>query len=86
MALYDEFFSMVSIFNKLGVRYAIVGGIALAFHGRSRFTRDIDVLVNEDDMDLVKTGLGSLGYEETPEPWMLANTTLTLRRFLSVQG
>jgi hypothetical protein len=86
MDLYDEFFSMISMFNRLGMRYAIVGGIALAFHGRPRFTRDIDVLVNEDDMNLLKAGLGSLGYEETADPWMLPNTTLTLRRFLKVQG
>jgi len=86
MALYDEFFSIVSAFNKLGVRYAIVGGIALAFHGSPRFTRDIDVLVNEDDMDLVKTGLDSLGYEEMAEPWMFPDSTLTMRRFLNVQG
>jgi hypothetical protein len=86
MDLYVEFFSAVSMFNKLGIRYAIVGGIALAFHGRLRFTRDVDVLVNGDNMELVTTGLGSLGYEETAEPWMLPNTTLTLRRFLKVEG
>ena len=86
MDLYDEFFSLISMFNKLAIRYAIVGGIALAFHGKPRFTRDVDVLINEADMDLLKTGLGSLGYEETAEPWMLPNTTLTLRRFLKVEG
>ncbi len=86
MDLYDEFFSVISMFNKLAVKYAIVGGIALAFHGKPRFTRDVDVLINEADMDLVKTGLGNLGYEETAEPWMLPNTALTLRRFLKVEG
>ena len=86
MDLYDEFFSVISMLNKLAVRYAIVGGIAPAFHGKPRFTRDIDVLINEADMELLKTGLGSLGYEETAEPWMLPNTTLTLRRFLKVEG
>ena len=86
MDLYDEFFSVISVFNKLAIRYAIVGGIALAFHGKPRFTRDVDVLIDEADMDLLKTGLGKLGYEETAEPWMLPNTTLTLRRFLKVEG
>jgi hypothetical protein len=86
MDFYDEFFSVISMFNKLTIRYAIGGGIALAFHGKPRFTRDVDVLTNEADMDLLKTGLGGLGYEETAEPWMLPNTTLTLRHFLKVEG
>ena len=86
MDLYDEFFSIISKFNRLGIRYAIVGGIALAFHGRPRFTRDIDILANGEDLEVLKTGLDSLGYEETAEPWVLPNTTLTLRRFLKVQG
>ncbi|GLI34937.1 hypothetical protein [Desulforhabdus amnigena] len=86
MNLYDEFFSMISMLNKLGIRYAVVGGIALAFHGRPRFTRGVDFLVHHKDMDLLKTALERLGYEETAEPWMLTNTTLILHRFLKVEG
>jgi hypothetical protein len=33
-------------FEEAGVEYALVGGYALAAHGFSRFTEDIDVLVN----------------------------------------
>jgi hypothetical protein len=86
MNLYDEFFSMISLFNEFGIRYAVVGGIALAFHATPRFTRDIDVLVHKDDMTLLKTAVDRLGYEETAEPWILANTTLTLHRFLKIEG
>jgi hypothetical protein len=86
MNLYDEFFSIVALFTKLGIRYAVVGGIALAFHGRPRFTRDIDILVHQDDMSLLAKALDRLGYEETAEPWILTNTTLTLRRFLKVDS
>ncbi len=69
MNLYDEFFSMISLFNTHGIRYAVVGGIAMAFHARPRFTRDIGVLVHEDDLSFVKIAMGRLGYEETAEPW-----------------
>ena len=86
MNLYDEFFSIISLFNELGIRYAVVGGIALASHARPRFTRDIDVLVHQDDMSLLKMAMGRLGYEETAEPWILTNTTLTLHRFLKIEG
>ncbi|MFZ2448126.1 MAG: hypothetical protein WAW37_17350 [Syntrophobacteraceae bacterium] len=86
MNLYDEFFLMVSLFNELEIRYAVVGGIALAFHARPRFTRDIDVLVHQDDMGLLKTAMDRLSYEETAESWELMNTTLTLHRFLKIEG
>jgi len=85
MNLYDEFFSIISMLNKLGIRYAVVGGIALAFHGRPRFTRDVDFLVHQEDMSLLKMALARLGYEETAEPWLLTNTTLTLHRFLKIE-
>ena len=86
MNLYKEFFSIISLFNKVGIRYAVVGGIALAFHARPRFTRDIDVLVHKDDMSLLKTAMDRSGYEETEEPWILTNSTLTLHRFLKIEG
>lgn len=86
MNLYDEFFSIMSFFNKLGIRYAVVGGIALAFHGKPRFTRDIDILIHQDDMDLLLMVMDRSGYQETAEPWTFPNTALTLRRFLKVEG
>jgi hypothetical protein len=85
MNLYDEFFSIISMVNKFGIRYAVVGGIALAFHGRPRFTRDVDFLMHHKDMDLLKMALERLGYEEMAEPWKLTNTTLILHRFLKVE-
>jgi hypothetical protein len=84
--LYDEFFSIISLLSGLGIRYAVGGGIALAFHARPRFTRDIDILVHQDDMSLVKMAMDRLGYEETAEPSDLADTPLNLHRFLKIEG
>lgn len=86
MELYDEFFSFIGYLNKLGARYAVVGGIAVAFHGRPRFTRDIDILVHPDDLGLARMAFDRLGYVETAEPWTFRNTNLTLHRFLKVRG
>ncbi|MGQ9498122.1 MAG: nucleotidyl transferase AbiEii/AbiGii toxin family protein [Desulfotomaculales bacterium] len=33
-------------FNELGVRYVLVGGIAMNIHGRPRMTHDVDFLVD----------------------------------------
>jgi len=86
MNLYDEFFAIVAMLNQCRIRYAVVGGIALAFHGRPRFTRDVDFLVHQKDMDVLKMALERLDYEETAEPWMLPDTPLVLHRFLKVEG
>lgn len=38
--------------NDAGIRYLVVGGVAVNLHGYSRFTGDIDVLVALDDTNL----------------------------------
>ncbi|HOX36456.1 MAG TPA: nucleotidyltransferase family protein [Candidatus Brocadiia bacterium] len=70
MELYNEFLAAISAFNRDGVRYAVVSGIALAFHGRPRFTRDIDIMIHPEGLDKVRRCLSSLGYIESAEPWM----------------
>jgi hypothetical protein len=37
MELYDEFFQLIQALNDAGVTYAVVGGIAMAFHDEPRF-------------------------------------------------
>lgn len=38
-----DFRDLFVAFNAAQVRYLLVGGYALAFHGRPRFTKDLDV-------------------------------------------
>lgn len=40
-----DFADFIATLNGHGVEYVIVGGHALAFHGRVRATKDLDVLV-----------------------------------------
>ena len=86
MNLYDEFFAITGVLNELGVRYAVVGGIAMAFHGRPRFTRDIDILVSPEDFDLARTAFDRLGYKQYTKPWTFIKTNLTLHRFVKIVG
>jgi hypothetical protein len=48
--------------DQLGVPYAVVGGMALFFHGYRRFTEDVDVLVTRDGLRLIHERLEGLGY------------------------
>lgn len=41
-------------FNENGVRYCLVGGLALAHHSIPRLTQDVDVLVLPEDLPLVQ--------------------------------
>lgn len=45
MRLQKDLREFIELFNSNGVEYLIVGGFALAFHGRPRYTGDIDLLV-----------------------------------------
>ncbi|MDK3160279.1 nucleotidyltransferase [Kamptonema cortianum] len=81
MELYREFFNLVKALNDAGVEYAVVGGIALAFHGRPRFTKDIDLLIGPGEIEKCRRVIESLGYRETTDPWDFKMTHVTLHRF-----
>jgi len=42
MNVFDEFSHIVRMLEERGLRYALVGGIAMAFYTEPRFTRDIE--------------------------------------------
>ncbi len=48
--------------NEAGARYVLIGGFAVIAHGASRFTKDIDLLVDDapDNIARVKRGLAIL--------------------------
>jgi len=45
-AKWEDVTSLARYLDEQGVEYALVGGYALAAHGFSRFTEDVDILVN----------------------------------------
>ena len=44
----DKWIDVCRLLNSRGVEYLVVGGVAMALHGRMRATKDIDVLVPRD--------------------------------------
>ena len=85
MKLYDEFFKIISAFEKENVEYALVGGLAMAFHDNPRFTGDIDILVVPDQIEKIGDLLKNLDYFESAKPWKFEKTNITLRRFLKLK-
>jgi hypothetical protein len=43
----------VDLFESLGIGYALIGGIASMYYGRSRFTEDVDFVADAGHMDLL---------------------------------
>ncbi|MBO9634960.1 MAG: nucleotidyltransferase [Chitinophagaceae bacterium] len=69
MILAQDFEDFIALLNKHKVEYMVVGGYALAFHGKPRHTGDLDIWIgiskkNADKMlKVVKEfGLAALGF------------------------
>jgi predicted nucleotidyltransferase len=68
MILAQDFEEFIALLNKYQVEYMVVGGYALAFHGKPRHTGDLDIWIGISKvnagqmMKVVKEfGLGALG-------------------------
>ena len=48
--------------HELGIPYAVVGGMALFFHGFRHFTEDVDILVTREGLKEIHQRLEGLGY------------------------
>jgi hypothetical protein len=48
--------------DRLGIPYAIAGGMAMFFHGYRRFTEDVDILVTAEGLKRIHEELEGRGY------------------------
>ena len=67
-----DFKEFIQSLNDNQVRYLVVGGYAVAFHGHPRYTKDMDIWIEmgpENAARLIKAleqfGFGSLGLQTT---------------------
>jgi len=51
MELYEELIGLIDVLSIAQIDYALCGGIAVAFYGYPRFTRDIDLLIRRENLD-----------------------------------
>lgn len=71
MVLNQDFKEFIQSLNESDVRYLIIGGYAVAFHGHPRYTKDLDVWIELSQGNaanilkaLTQFGFGSLGLTE----------------------
>jgi hypothetical protein len=83
MMLSKDFKEFIELLNAHNVRYLVVGGYAVAFHGYPRYTKDLDVWIElspENADNIIKTmeafGFGSLGLK--PEDFLESDQIIQL--------
>jgi hypothetical protein len=61
--MYQDFKDLLSAFNAHRVKYLIIGGYAVALHGRPRATQDLDLFIKPDpaNAQAVHSALASFG-------------------------
>jgi len=82
MNLYNEFFSIIEVFEKNDISYAVIGGFAMSFHEEPRFTEDIDILVSHEHLEKSKKLLDNLRFFSSTDPHPFLDTSLVLYRFV----
>jgi hypothetical protein len=86
MNVFQEFYQILKHLQAERIDYALIGGVAVAFHTEPRFTRDIDILIRQNDLEGVSKILKDEGYFQSASPWTFRDSKTTLFRFLKVRN
>lgn len=62
MGLKQAILQIHDLLDRVNIRHALIGGFALAVHGISRATGDIDLLIDEDDRENLIRQLAPVGF------------------------
>jgi hypothetical protein len=54
MDLHPDFKDLLVEFGRFGVKFALLGGYAVGYHGRPRATKDLDLLISGLDGNLAR--------------------------------
>lgn len=89
MNLVDELHRIAAALEGAGVRYAVCGGLAVTVHGAPRTTKDIDLIIDAEQVDAVLELLHPLGYRFRAAPMVFdrgAEAERTIQRVTRVEG
>jgi hypothetical protein len=78
--LYDELTAIVDLLETREIAYALCGGIAMAVHGYTRATEDIDLFMPPDEAGRAEIAVSDLGYNVRARPMIVSNGMMQIRR------
>ena len=84
MDIKEELREIIIAFNKASIEYALCGGMAVAFHGYSRFTKDIDILIEHDSLAKALEIAAGIGFLDSSG--RIAFPNIELHRVLKTEG
>lgn len=85
MNLAEELEKLLASLEAAQLPYALAGGLALAVWGVPRATKDIDLLVRSEDLDLVRSVARAVGFGLEAKPLRFRDG-MELRRMTKVEG
>lgn len=62
MNIVDELHAIAAALRVAGVRYAVCGGIAVTAYGATRTTKDIDIVIEREQLAAALAAVAPLGY------------------------
>jgi hypothetical protein len=83
VTIYEELRSVLGALDRAQVDYALVGGLAVAVWGAPRATKDIDLLVQPDDLPRAMAGVRECGFTLEALPFEFKDGT-TIQRVSKV--
>lgn len=89
MNLTDEFTALIAGLQTAKIEFAVCGALAMSLHGFPRYTKDIDFLVQPNDLPKLLDIAKKCGYDkevETPSLGPRDNPTCEVRRINKFQG
>ena len=98
MKLPEDFKEFIALLNEYQVKYLIVGGYAVGFHSRPRFTNDIDIWIDNskenaekllrvlDDFGFGGLDIGLTDLTSTDQVIQLGNAPLRIDIMTGVSG
>ena len=65
MKVEKDYEDLLKLFNKNKVKYCIVGAYAVAFYGRPRYTKDMDILIEPEvkNAEKIVNALNEFGFK-----------------------
>lgn len=61
--MYQDYKDLLSAFQSHGVKYLVVGGLAVIYHSQPRFTKDMDLFIkaNSENAEAIYAALAQFG-------------------------
>jgi hypothetical protein len=83
MVINKDFREFIALLNAKNVKYLVIGGYAVAYHGYPRYTKDIDfwIWLNEDNAKKIVEAIHAFGMASMNikvEDFMSADTVIQL--------